>query len=86
MQFYFRGQIGCNLKVYVDDIMVMSRKSNNLISNLEETFNNLGQFNIKLNLEKCTFRVPSSKLLGYIITECGIKANLGKISVVTEMG
>jgi hypothetical protein len=38
--------------------MIKSQKSGNLISNLEETFNNIRRFNIKLNLEKCTFGVP----------------------------
>jgi hypothetical protein len=35
MQFYFRGQIGCNLEVYVDDIVVKSQRSDKLISDLE---------------------------------------------------
>jgi hypothetical protein len=39
-----------------------------------------------LNPEKCTFRVPQAKLLGYIITECGIEANPDKILAITEMG
>jgi hypothetical protein len=37
------------------------------------------RFNIKLNLEKCTFGVPRCKLLGYIITQHGIEANPDKI-------
>jgi hypothetical protein len=41
MQFYFGGQIRCNLEVYANDIMVKSQKSSSLISNLEEIFNNL---------------------------------------------
>jgi hypothetical protein len=41
MQFCFKEQIGRNLDIYVDDIIVNSRKSNNLISDLDETFNNL---------------------------------------------
>jgi hypothetical protein len=55
MQFCFKGH---NLEVYVDDIVVISQKSSSVISDLEETFNILRWFNIKLNLEKCTFRVP----------------------------
>jgi hypothetical protein len=86
MQFCFKEQIGCNLKVYVDNIMINSQKSGNLISNLEETLNNLWQFNIKLKMEKCTFGVPRGNLLGYIITERGIEANPNKISAITEMG
>jgi hypothetical protein len=53
---------------------------------LEETFNELMHFNIKLNLEKCTFRVPWGKLLRYIITKRGIEANPDKISTIAEIG
>jgi hypothetical protein len=52
---------------------------------LEETFNNLQRFNIKLNPIKCTFRVPRGKLLSYIITKCHIEANPDKISAIIEM-
>jgi hypothetical protein len=86
MQFYFKGQIGRNLEVYVDDIIVKYRKSSNLIADLEESFNNLRQFNIKLNSKKCTFEVPRGKLLGYIITERYIEANPDKISAIVEIG
>jgi hypothetical protein len=86
MHFYFKWQIGRNLEVYVDNIVVRSQKSGSLISDLEETFNNLRQFNIKLNPKSCTFRVPQGKLLAYIITEQGIEANTNKISVIAKMG
>jgi hypothetical protein len=86
MQFCFKEQIGCNLKVYVNDFVIKSRKSNNLISDPEETLNNLRRFNIKLNPEKYIFEVPRGKLLGYIITECGIEANFDKISAIARKG
>jgi hypothetical protein len=47
--------LGRNLDVYVDGIIIKSQKSSNLIADLEETFNNLRRFNIKLNMKKCTF-------------------------------
>jgi hypothetical protein len=86
MQFYFNWQIGRNLEIYVIDIIVKSRKSSNIIANLEEIFNNLRWFNIKLKSEKYTFGVPQGKLLGYIITEHGIKVNPDKISAIAEIG
>jgi hypothetical protein len=49
---------------------------------LEETFNNLRQFNLK----KRSFGVPRGKLLGYIITKCNIEANPDKILAIAEMG
>jgi hypothetical protein len=56
------------------------------IADLQKTFNNLRRFNIKWNPEKCTFGVPLGKLLEYIMTERGIKANPDKISAIAEMG
>jgi hypothetical protein len=39
-----------------------------------------------MNPKKCTFGVPRGELLGYIITECGIKVNPNKILAITKIG
>jgi len=41
---------------------------------------------IKLNPEKCVFGVPRGMVLGFIVSERGIKANLEKISAIMRMG
>jgi hypothetical protein len=64
MQFCFKRQKGHNLEVYVDNIIVKSRQSNNLIADLEEALKDLRRFNIKLNPERCTFEVSQGNLLG----------------------
>jgi hypothetical protein len=53
---------------------------------LEQTFAKLQANGIKLNPEKCVFRVSRGMLLGFIISERGIKANPEKISAITRMG
>ena len=53
---------------------------------LLETFNNLQKFKIKLNPEKCTFGVPSGKLLGYIVSARGIETNPMKVKAILDMG
>jgi hypothetical protein len=58
MQSCFEGQIGRNLEVYVDDIIIKTRQGDGLLPDLEETFTNLKCFNIRLNPKKCTFGVP----------------------------
>ena len=50
------------------------------------TFVNLRRFDIKLNPKKYVFRVPKGKLLGYIVFERGIEANLRKIAAISNMG
>jgi hypothetical protein len=55
---------------------------------MEETFNNLRQFKIMQNPDKCTFAPPPPprKLLGYIISKHGIQVNPDKISAINEIG
>ena len=47
---------------------------------------NLQRFNIRLNPEKCVFRISKGKLLGYIVSECGFEANPEKITAISSMG
>jgi dsDNA-binding SOS-regulon protein len=69
----------------VDDVVVKTRNSDTLIADLEGTFTSLWEYLWKLNPNKCVFGVPSGKLLSFIISHCGIKANPEKISAITNM-
>jgi hypothetical protein len=78
-------QLGRNVEAYVDDVVVKTQEEEGLISDLAETFDNLRKFKMKLNPEKCTFRVPSGKLHGYMISRRGIDPNPEKVSAITKM-
>ena len=52
-----REQISKNLLTYVDDIVGKSKKRGDHIKDLQETFTNLRETNLKLNPKKCTFGV-----------------------------
>jgi hypothetical protein len=69
----------------VDDVVFKTRNSDMLIADLEETFASLQEYQWKLNPNKCIFDVPSGKLLGFIISHRGIKANPEKIFTITNM-
>ena len=69
MQACLQDQIGKNAQVYVDDIVVKTRKSADLLTDFAETFASLRRYSMKLNPEKCVFRVPSGQLLGFLISE-----------------
>lgn len=55
MDKIFKEQAGRNVEVYVDDILIKSKKSGHLIRDLEETFSTLKRCGMKLNPTKCTF-------------------------------
>jgi hypothetical protein len=77
--------MGRNAEAYVDDIVVKTRESHTFIEDLEETFANLRKVNIKLNPTKCTFGVPSGKLLGFLVSHRGIEANPDKLKAIEEI-
>jgi hypothetical protein len=85
IQAYFKRQLNKNVEAYVDDVVVKTRNSDTLITDLEETFASLREYRWKLNPNKCVFGVPSGKLLGFIISHRGIEANPKKISAITKM-
>src|SRR3954462_9103578 len=61
MQRCLHDQIGRNAHAYVDDITVMSKKSNNLISDLKETFDNLRKYEaLMAEYEAQTHRILAS--------------------------
>jgi len=74
------------IEAYVDGIVVKAKQADQLMADLEKTFTKLRENGIKLNPKKCVFGVPRGMLLGFIISECGIKANPEKIAAIMSMG
>ncbi|KAF8666369.1 hypothetical protein HU200_053472 [Digitaria exilis] len=85
IQGCLQDQLHRNVEAYVDDVVVKTRNPEDLIADLTETFDNLRKWRWKLNPAKCVFGVPSGKLLGFIISERGIEANLEKIATIMNM-
>ncbi|GKU89582.1 hypothetical protein SLEP1_g3706 [Rubroshorea leprosula] len=82
----FRAQIGKNLEVYVDDIVVKSLKAENHLADLDETFNSLKKNRMQLNPAKCIFRVELGNFLGFMVSRRGIEANPEKIRAIARDG
>ena len=82
----FENQIVKTMKVYVDDMLVKSKKANNHVKNLEEAFGVLWQYGMQLNPFKCVLGVNSGKILGFMVNERGIEANPKKIQALIDMG
>ena len=83
----FTHQIGRNVQVqvYVDDMMVKSRREDDHLEDLKETFNTLRSYNMKLNRGKYAFGVTVGKFLGFMVSQKGTKANPNKNRAIVEM-
>ena len=64
----FNKQIGRNMEVYVDNMLVKSKEEFTHLDDLRETFATLKQYQMKLNPSKYVFGVTSGKFLGFMVS------------------
>jgi hypothetical protein len=65
--------------------VVKSKKCEDLLDDLKETFNNLRKYKMMLNPKKCVFGVSSGKLLGYMVSSRGIDVNPTKVNAIENL-
>ena len=85
MNKMFAHQIGRNVQVYMDNMLVKSQREDNHLDDLRETFDTLRSYNMKLNPDKCAFRVTIGKCLGFMVSQRVIDVNPNKIRAIIEM-
>ena len=85
MNKMFAHQIGRNIQVYVDDMLVKSLHEEDHLDDLKETFDTLRSYNMKLNPNKCAFGVAAGKFLGFMVSQRGIEVNSEKIRAIVEL-
>jgi hypothetical protein len=81
----FRDLIRDLVEVYVDDIIVQIKSHSYLLDNLAIVFGRLCLTHTMSNSNKCVFEVYAGKLLGFLVSHRGIKANPEKIKAIEEM-
>ncbi|GJZ21873.1 reverse transcriptase domain-containing protein [Tanacetum coccineum] len=81
----FQKQIGQNLEVYVDDLVIKSRTEKEVIRDIEETFKTLGEINMKLNPKKCAFGMREGTFLGYKVDADGLRVCSDKVEAVLNL-
>ena len=74
----FRPQIGRNVEVYVDDMLVKSLTEEKHLDDLQKTFDTLRRYNMKLNPSKRAFGVSLGKFLGFMVSHRELKQILIK--------
>jgi hypothetical protein len=85
MKAALKDQVDRNVLSYVNDIVMVSKKRENYIADLAETFTNMCEAKLKLNPEKCVFGITKGKVLGCLVSTKGIEANPDKIKAITQM-
>ena len=71
----FKLQLGKNIEIYIDDIVVKSKMISEHVGDLRAIFEILRKYKLRLNASKCSFGVGSGKFLGYMVTHRRIEVN-----------
>ena len=77
--------MGKSIEVYIDDMVVKSKRVSEHVGDLENIFEILRKHKLRLNASKCSFGVGSSKFLGYMVTHWGIEVNLDQIKAINSL-
>ncbi|XP_050264287.1 uncharacterized protein LOC126708547 [Quercus robur] len=81
----FIQQIGRNMEVYVNDMLIKSKEELTHLDDLKETFATLKKYQMRLNSSKCVFGVVSRKFLGFMVSQKGIEANPEKVQAIINI-
>ena len=81
----FGPQLGKNIEIYIDDMVVKSKVESDRVNDLENIFDILRRYKLRLNASKYSFSVGSGKFLGYMVTHRGIEVNPDQIKAIKTL-
>ena len=70
---------------YVDELLCKSPRRKNHLGILDQIFNTMESYKLRLNPKKCVFGVNSRKILGYVVSQRGIEVDLEKVKAILDM-
>ena len=79
----FPPLLGNTMEVYIDDMMVKSKQRPNHATHLQQAFDLLREYGMKLNPLKCAFG-SAEKFLGFMVTQRGIEANPAQLKAILQ--
>ena len=81
----FESQLGKNIEIYIDDMVVKIKMVSEHLGDLRTIFKILRKYKLRLNASKCLFGVGSGKFLGYMVIHRGIEVNPDQIKAINNL-
>ena len=81
----FEPQLGKNVEVYINDMVVKSKLVSKHVGDLTSIFEILREHKLWLNASKCSFGVGLGKFLGYMVTHRRIEVNPDQIKAINNL-
>ena len=80
----FRPLLGSTMEVYIDDMLVKFKQCSDHAVHLQQTFDLLREYGMKLNPLKCAFGISVGRFLGFMVTQRGIEANPAQLKTILQ--
>ena len=81
----FKPQLGKNIEIYIDDMVVKNKAKSEHVNDLGNIFNISKRPKLRLNASKCSFDVGLRKFLGYMVTHRGVEVNPDQIKAINDL-
>ena len=81
----FEPQLGKNIEIYINDMVVKSKVVSEHEGDLRNIFEILRKHKLRLNASKCSFSVGSGKFLNYMVTHRGIEVNPDQVKAINSL-
>ena len=75
---------GSTMEVYIDDMLVKFKQRPDHATHLQQAFDILREYGMKLNPLKCAFGVSAGRFLGFMVTQRGIEANPAQLKAILQ--
>ncbi|KAM1682957.1 hypothetical protein TB2_033675 [Malus domestica] len=84
MNTIFHNLIGTIIEVYIDDVVVISKRRRTHLDDLRHAFLRMRQHNFKMNLAESAFGVSVSNFLGFLVHYRGIEVDENKARAIID--
>ena len=81
----FHDTIHLEIEVYIDDMIARPQTEEEHLDHLYKLFERINKYKLRMNPNKCTFGVRSGKLLGFMVSDKGIKVDLAKVKSIQKI-
>ena len=82
MNAIFHDMLGHHMEIYIDDIVVKSKKVIRHVNHLRKSFERMRLHQLKLNQLKCNFGVQDEIFLGFLVHQRGVEVDQNKVKVI----
>ena len=82
MNAIFHDMLGHHMEIYINDIVVKSKKVAEHVNHLKKKFGRMRLHQLKLNPLKCAFGVQAGNFLGFLVHQRGVKVDQNKAKAI----